>query len=246
MTEKKPGEPDERDRQIAKKLGESLLGQLEEQDALVIAAYREEIESRARREALKLTHAESGVTVDLDALLRETFERGKREGAREALERVTEILKPFDECNCYSGTPPPMPQGHYGDCLSQLIARIRALADQPEAEVCHICGKPATCIGAYEDPEAKDQPACDECCGHGNEDGHCRPIKAPAKADALKRGDEFGWTTISGVAHYGTVTDIDSNVVYVRCRYHGKEECCEATREQLIVQPEAAHGRKLE
>lgn len=40
---------------------------------------------------------------------------------------------------------------------------------------CHICGKPASCVGRYDIME-KDEPACDDCCGHGNEDGHCAPI----------------------------------------------------------------------
>ena len=37
------------------------------------------------------------------------------------------------------------------------------------------CGNVAACIGLYE-PWNKHQqaaPACDECCGHGCEDGHC-------------------------------------------------------------------------
>lgn len=38
--------------------------------------------------------------------------------------------------------------------------------------LCSICGEPSTCIGRYEDSEEYD-PACDECCGHGCEDGHC-------------------------------------------------------------------------
>ena len=45
----------------------------------------------------------------------------------------------------------------------------------PETPVCHICGKPATCIGAYEGG-TEAQSACDDCCGHGNEDGWCVPI----------------------------------------------------------------------
>lgn len=42
--------------------------------------------------------------------------------------------------------------------------------------LCAYCEqRPATCFGAYEgcDPAA----ACDECCGHGCEDGHCDPIQ---------------------------------------------------------------------
>ena len=41
--------------------------------------------------------------------------------------------------------------------------------------VCAVCGEPATCIGAYEGAE-EETPACDKCCGHGCEDGKCRPI----------------------------------------------------------------------
>ena len=40
---------------------------------------------------------------------------------------------------------------------------------------CATCGDPTACIGAYEgtvDPA----PACDTCCGHGNEDGWCEPV----------------------------------------------------------------------
>lgn len=41
--------------------------------------------------------------------------------------------------------------------------------------LCDFCGKPATCKGAYENAE-EDSYACDDCCGHGCEDGHCRPL----------------------------------------------------------------------
>jgi hypothetical protein len=41
---------------------------------------------------------------------------------------------------------------------------------------CAICDNPATCIGRYEMATA-DEPACDDCCGHGCEDGHCTPIE---------------------------------------------------------------------
>lgn len=44
------------------------------------------------------------------------------------------------------------------------MARVRDM-------LCDVCGKPASCIGKY-DADAY-SPACDECCGHGNEDGHC-------------------------------------------------------------------------
>jgi len=54
---------------------------------------------------------------------------------------------------------------------------------------CAECGKRvATCFGNYEDHSKEhcphpgctqhgEQPACDHCCEHGNEDGHCREIE---------------------------------------------------------------------
>jgi hypothetical protein len=45
-----------------------------------------------------------------------------------------------------------------------------------EQSICAHCGeRPATCIGRYESMR-KDEPACDECCGHACEDGHCEPV----------------------------------------------------------------------
>ena len=41
------------------------------------------------------------------------------------------------------------------------------------------CGNVAACIGLYE-PWSKHQPeapACDECCGHGCEDGYCYKLE---------------------------------------------------------------------
>ena len=37
------------------------------------------------------------------------------------------------------------------------------------------CGNPSTCIGLYDSMYVHDKPspACDVCCGHGCEDGHC-------------------------------------------------------------------------
>jgi hypothetical protein len=46
----------------------------------------------------------------------------------------------------------------------------------PEMTPCatDICDNLATCTGSYDgSPEAA---ACDDCCGHGCEDGHCEPL----------------------------------------------------------------------
>lgn len=42
-------------------------------------------------------------------------------------------------------------------------------------KTCANCGKPAACFGSYES-EFNPGYACHECCGHGNEDGHCEPL----------------------------------------------------------------------
>lgn len=57
--------------------------------------------------------------------------------------------------------------------------------------LCHVCGKPATCIGAYEG-ETVERPACDSCCGHGNEDGWCRPIETTSLIDAPRATPQAG------------------------------------------------------
>ena len=44
-----------------------------------------------------------------------------------------------------------------------------------ERPMCSSCGRPATCVGRYEGHGSR-SPACDECCGHGNEDGRCEPV----------------------------------------------------------------------
>jgi hypothetical protein len=46
------------------------------------------------------------------------------------------------------------------------------------------CSNPATCRGIYEG-EGPERAACDECCGHGNEDGYCNPLGA--RSDELDR-----------------------------------------------------------
>ena len=42
--------------------------------------------------------------------------------------------------------------------------------------VCYVCGSPATCRGSA-DIETVRKFACDDHCGHSNEDGRCVPIE---------------------------------------------------------------------
>lgn len=41
--------------------------------------------------------------------------------------------------------------------------------------ICAVCGEPAACLGAYEGSKEYEY-ACNACCGHGNEDGHCESV----------------------------------------------------------------------
>jgi hypothetical protein len=65
-------------------------------------------------------------------------------------------------------------------CLLSACALHYPLAVSREASVpqltCAHCENPATCFGEYETCEGVVSPACDTCCGHGGEDGWCRPI----------------------------------------------------------------------
>lgn len=55
---------------------------------------------------------------------------------------------------------------------------LEARCQQAEQRIpkCSRCGKPAACLGSYESPDNPYEYACDECCGHGNEDGHCEQL----------------------------------------------------------------------
>lgn len=52
-----------------------------------------------------------------------------------------------------------------------LMAAIKGEA------LCEGCGNPATCVGEYETCNEEVAFACDHCCGHGNEDGWCKPLE---------------------------------------------------------------------
>ncbi len=64
----------------------------------------------------------------------------------------------------------------------------------PEAKTikCAHCAekRPAICFGCYEDCDLDPiEFACDECCGHGNEDGWCSPLEDLASHMTTQRDD---------------------------------------------------------
>jgi len=74
------------------------------------------------------------------------------------------------------------------DDAGELVLHSDALAHADERAArelpCAICGKPATCLGAYED-ERRLGLACDGCCGHGCEDGWCKSLRDMSIGDVL-------------------------------------------------------------
>jgi hypothetical protein len=75
---------------------------------------------------------------------------------------------------------------------------------------CGICGNDAACIGRYDDHDEetcthkgctqhRDEPACNECCGHGCEDGNCTYLT-----------DEDGEYTEEAKARVGVLLTKDS------------------------------------
>lgn len=58
----------------------------------------------------------------------------------------------------------------------QMKRPVPSPADLHEDVTWVECGQPATCYGAYKG-DKKPCYSCDACCGHGNEDGQCKPIR---------------------------------------------------------------------
>ncbi len=70
--------------------------------------------------------------------------------------------------------------------LSAMKAAVDCIAVRNPA--CGCCERAATCVGAYEGSLI--DFACDECCGHGNEDGWCRPLPRGAGPAAVAKARE--------------------------------------------------------
>ena len=58
--------------------------------------------------------------------------------------------------------------------IEELTAERNGLANSHPK--CANCGKPAACMGSYENDESWAY-ACDDCCAHGCEDGRCYPLE---------------------------------------------------------------------
>lgn len=74
------------------------------------------------------------------------------------------------------------------DAACTFLARVVEIQMATSPRLCATCGQPATCFGAYEEATTPTF-ACDECCGHGNEDGWCGPFAEPCACPPPALGD---------------------------------------------------------
>lgn len=65
---------------------------------------------------------------------------------------------------------------------ASILASVSLPAYPPEP-TCHMCGRPAECFGEYEGHRGY---SCGVCCGHGNEDGWCRPVEKHTLPERLR------------------------------------------------------------
>jgi hypothetical protein len=73
------------------------------------------------------------------------------------------------------GMPPISSEGAQSHGVTTPATPTAAVGAYATVAVCAFCGQPAGCFGQYADHDKGF--ACDECCGHGNEDGWCVDIE---------------------------------------------------------------------
>ena len=108
------------------------------------------------------------------------------------------VQRPFDGCGDDEGTGSDHMQYSIWDADGNLICEcdgddegceeaitIVTAVNRAGPKVCASCDAPATCFGAYEDG-LQPSYSCDECCGHGNEDGHCEEVTPRERLQVVK------------------------------------------------------------
>lgn len=176
----------------------------------------DEAEDEGRISYYKLDDAEIGI-IACDAHLRKAFDRlgvgekvlrkrdmymGRTTMMQDELEEASRIL-----LSLIGNTPIRVlvgaeKAGYEWIKEHRLSTRERGLASSKEitnkllvdtTPKCSICGKPASCMGQYDGTPWS--YACNECCGHGCEDGQCYEIdKIPERfafeLDQCKEAEE--------------------------------------------------------
>lgn len=76
-------------------------------------------------------------------------------------------------------TPDPTPEEEQREREWAAVQGVLEEFASGKPPLCGTCSRPATCVGYGERPETLSF-GCDECCGHGNEDGWCVPLAGGA------------------------------------------------------------------
>ncbi len=94
------------------------------------------------------------------------------------------------------------------DAVSAAMAMVR-LPGVFVVPACAECGlRPAVCIGCYDSDDGIQRPACGECCGHGCEDGKCRPLDVRDWSTVVSKTSA---ATQSVVEDLGVDLDVESS-----------------------------------
>lgn len=106
---------------------------------------------------------------------------GERKGIGMSDLRLPWHVEPFSGCDPRRHVVVDDNGNVVAQCFGEDDGRTEALAicnavNRAGDKVCAHCGGPATCFGAYEDGLSPGY-ACDTCCGHGCEDGHCDQLE---------------------------------------------------------------------
>ena len=90
-------------------------------------------------------------------------------------EMMTELIRRMGRADHRDRAPGRRGTGDVPEGGGAVITADTITDEQIRELRCATCGAKAACIGRYEDMD-RDEPACNACCGHGCEDGHCDPL----------------------------------------------------------------------
>ncbi len=108
------------------------------------------------------------------------------------------------------------------------------------AHSCATCGRVATCVGKREGA-AEEQTACNGCCGHGGEDGSCRPVEGPGfYIVCLKEPRDRMWLLWWKPARAGYTVSLEAAGVYTADEAY---EICRSPADCAAIP--AAHARAV-
>jgi len=128
---------------------------------------------------LRTTEAERLAVIEIVSVRRELLHEITESDVRR------ECVDTFLHCEAHHADDDLPPAADCVDCFIDLFtAAIKCddIETVTRIEFRYVdcnCGARPACVGAYEGM-TEIEPACNACCGHGNEDGRCWPLKGAA------------------------------------------------------------------